>query len=95
MALQKAITLENGIVVNYHRIASINKVTNNINIIEVASYINQEQREIEKEKIEKGEPMNIFIHTSIISTEYDENTNIKNDYDFLKETEMFKGAIDV
>ena len=38
MALKKEIELENGIIVNYHRIVSINKITNDCNIIEVASY---------------------------------------------------------
>ena len=36
MALSKEIELENGVIVKYHRIVSINKVTNQTNIIEVA-----------------------------------------------------------
>lgn len=44
MALQKQIELENGIVLNYHRIVSLNKITNMSNMIEVNSYINEEQR---------------------------------------------------
>ena len=48
MALQKEIILDNGIVLNYHRVVSINKITNLKNDIEVASYINAEQREKEK-----------------------------------------------
>ena len=48
MALQKEIILDNGIVLNYHRVVSINKITNLKNDIEVASYINSEQREKEK-----------------------------------------------
>lgn len=49
MALYKEIELDNGIIVNYHRIVSLNKITNQQNIIEVASYINEGKREIEKE----------------------------------------------
>ena len=49
MALNKQIELENGIILNYHRIVSINKITNNCNIIEVASYTSENQREKEKE----------------------------------------------
>ena len=38
MALLKEIELENGIKVNYHRITSVNEITNNNSIIEVSSY---------------------------------------------------------
>lgn len=48
MALSKEIVLDNGIVLNYHRVVSINKITNFKNDIEVASYINEEQRKKEK-----------------------------------------------
>lgn len=48
MALQKEIELENGIVLNYHRITSLNKITNMNNTIEVNSYISESQREKEK-----------------------------------------------
>ena len=50
MALKKEIELENGITTNYHRIVSINKITNNCNIIEVASYTSEKQREKENSK---------------------------------------------
>ena len=43
MALKKQVELYNGIITNYHRIVSINKITNNCNIIEVASYISEQQ----------------------------------------------------
>lgn len=49
MALQKEIELENGVVLNYHRITSLNKITNIANNIEVSSYTNEAQREKEKE----------------------------------------------
>lgn len=49
MALSKEIILENGIILNYHRITSLNAITNVNNIIEVASYVNKEQRVKEQE----------------------------------------------
>ena len=49
MALNKKIELKNGVIVNYHRIVSINKITNNANIIEIASYTSKEKRDEEKE----------------------------------------------
>lgn len=48
MALQKEIELENGVILNYHRITSLNKITNILNNIEVNSYISENQREKEK-----------------------------------------------
>lgn len=49
MALQKEVELENGLVLNYHRISSLNKITNIANNIEVNSYINETQRNKEKQ----------------------------------------------
>lgn len=49
MALSKNIDMENGIKTIYHRIVSLNKITNIANIIEVASYSSIEKREEEKQ----------------------------------------------
>lgn len=93
MALKKAMELENGIIVNYHRIVSINKITNSAIIIEVASYINEAKR---KEEIEKqGQEMNIFIHTTYLNKEYNETDTIQDLYDWLKTTDKFADAEDV
>ena len=48
MAIEKEIELENGIVLNYHRISSLNKITNMSNNLEINSYINDNQREKER-----------------------------------------------
>lgn len=48
MALQKEIELDNGVVVNYHRVTSLNKITNISNNIEISSYTNEKQRLKEK-----------------------------------------------
>lgn len=94
MALKKSIELDNGVVVNYHRIVSINKVTNVANIIEVASYTNELKREEEKEAIENNKEMNVFINTQYINAEYDEAITIENTYEHLKTLEQFKDAED-
>ena len=44
MALIKEIELNNGVKVNYHRIVSVNNITNHVSIIEVASYTSKEKR---------------------------------------------------
>lgn len=48
MALQIELELDNGVTLNYHRITSLNKITNISNTIEVSSYTNEKQREKEK-----------------------------------------------
>lgn len=49
MALQKKVELENGLIFNYHRITSLNKITNVSNNVEISSYANEIQRNKEKE----------------------------------------------
>lgn len=98
MAIQKQIELDNGVVVTYHRIVSINKVTNNTNIIEVASYTNKEKRQEEINYYNDNNPdkeMNIFIDTTYINKEYDENETIEDIYKYLKTIDKFKNAEDM
>lgn len=95
MALKKQIELDNGVLVNYHRIVSINKITNNSNIIEIASYTNEAKRQEEIESIQNGTQMNVFINTMIMNKEYNETETIEDIYNYLKTTEMFTDAEDV
>lgn len=97
MALKKDITLNNGIVLNYHRVVSVNNITNNSSNIEVASYINEEQRNKEKEWYETNnqEDMNVFIDTRFYSKKYDKNLNVDNAYDYLKTLDEFNGSEDI
>lgn len=94
MALKKQIELDNGVIVNYHRIVSINKITNVSNIIEVASYTTEEKREEEKEAIANGTEMNVFIYTQYINDTYNESSTIEDTYEYLKTLEQFKDAED-
>lgn len=101
MALQKEIELENGIITKYHRIVSINKITNSQTIIEIASYTSKEKRIEEinalQEGIQTGEAIstNIFIETTYIDKDYSENETIEDLYVYLKTTDKFKDAIDI
>lgn len=101
MALEKEIELENGVKVNYHRIVSLNKITKQANIIEVASYTSNEKREEEQEAIKKGQETgnaistNIFIDTTYINKEYSETETIEDTYKYLKTLDKFKDARDV
>ena len=97
MALKKDLTLDNGITLNYHRVTSINNVTNKTSIIEISSYINEEQRNKEKQWYENNGVgnMNVFIHTTYHSKEYDKDLNVDNAYEYLKTLEVFEGAENV
>lgn len=98
MALSKEITLDNGIKLNYHRIVSVNKITNTNTVIEIASYINEKQRQKEIEYYEDthaDKVMNVYIDTNYINKEYNEEDTIKELYEYLKTTEKFKDALDV
>lgn len=98
MALQKQIVLDNGIVTNYHRIVSINKITNNSTIVEVASYISKDERQKEIEYYkskEEDKSMNVFINTTYMNVDYEENKNIQDLYNYIKTTEIFKDAEDI
>ena len=101
MAVQKDILLDNGVIGNYHRVVSINKITNVSNIVEVASYTSEEKRYEEKMAIQNGQEtgiavsMNVFIDTTYINKEYNELETIENVYEYLKTTEKFKDAEDV
>jgi len=94
MALIKEILLENGITVNYHRVASINNITNRSSLIEVASYTSKEKRQEEKLKLANKESMNIFIKTEYLSIPYNENLNASAAYEYLKTLEKFSGFTD-
>lgn len=101
MALKKEMILENGIILNYHRVVSVNNITNQQSVIEVASYINEEQRIKEKKWYEepanweqRGD-MNVLIETKFYKKEYDENLSVYNAYEYLKTLPEFEGSEDI
>lgn len=95
MALLKSIELNNGVVLNYHRIVAVNKITNHATIIEIAGYTSRDKREQEIQQIKNKEEITAYIETDFISVEYDESSTIKDWYDYLKTTEKYGGAEDV
>lgn len=92
MALLKEIELDNGVVLNYHRIVSVNKITNHAVILEIAGYTSRAKREQEVQQLVNGEPITAYIHTSWISVDYDETSTIKDWYGYLKTTDKYKDA---
>lgn len=94
MALSKQIELENGVTTTYHRIVSINNITNVQTNIEIASYTSKEKREEEKQAIENATSMNVFINTQYINKNYTADFNIEQAYEYLKTLDRFEDAED-
>ena len=94
MALIKAIELENGVVVNYHRVVRINSIINRETIIEVASYTSKAKREEEKTALDNHEPMDVYIAPKYESIPYDETMDVVGAYEYLKTLKDFDGAED-
>lgn len=94
MGLKKEITLGNGVSVNYHRIVSLNNITNVSTIIEVGSYTSEEKREEEKVAIQNAQSIDVFIDTEYINKDYTENMTIEQAYDYLKTLDKFKSSED-
>ena len=95
MALNKPIELETGVVVNYHRVTALTIITNMQNMIEVTSYTGENKRREEQEALENGETSNVFTHTTILSTPYDQTITIENVYEYLKTLPEFEDAEDI
>lgn len=109
MALQKEILSNNGVTLNYHRVVSVNSITNISTYIEVASYVNEAKRLEEKayqelqmkedrtleeeEELEKG--INVYIETDYIQIPYDKDMNVDSAYKYLVTLDKYKGAKDV
>ena len=109
MALQKEIISNNGVPLNYHRIVSVNSITNISTTIEVASYVNEAKRFEEKayqelqmkedrtpeeeEELEKG--INVYIETEYIDLPYDKDMNVDSAYEYLVTLDKYKGSKNV
>ena len=94
MGLYKEIEKQNGVITNYHRIVSMNIITNIQNLIEVASYTSKAKREEEAIAIQEGNEHNVYIDTLYIAAPYEQNMTIESAYGWLKKQEMFKDAVD-
>lgn len=92
MALQKAIELDSGVTVNYHRVVSVNNITNVKSIIEVASYTSAAKRQEEITKLANNEPMSVFIDSDYIETTYNADLDVSSAYTYLLTLDKYSGA---
>lgn len=95
MALSKRVGLGNGVVVNYHRVADLHIITNQQNIVEVASYTSRAKRDEEIAAVAAGEPMNVYIESRFVEAPYDQHMTVDSAYEWLKALPEFEGAADV
>ena len=96
MAISKDETLPNGIPVSYFRIASLTIVVNQQCIIEVAGYVNQEEREKEQEStIDPEKGCDVFIDTRFVAVDYDPDLSVNKAYELIKAMPEYAGAVDV
>ena len=94
MALILEQTLDNGVVVNYHRVVHIDSFPNVQTSIEVASYCSESGRQAEKaalsgEQADSGAP---YIWTRWYVTDYVDGMTASDAYDYLLTQEEFAGA---
>ena len=96
MALSKPIKQNNGIVLNYHRIANIRNVVNDKTYLDVISYVDKEEREKEQNQ-PKYSPSkeNIYRVNNIYKLPYNDTLTIEEAYEYLKTLEDFEGSEDV
>jgi hypothetical protein len=95
MALLKEIELDNGVVLNYHRIVTITKITNHSTVLEIAGYTSKAKREQEIQQFQNGEEITVYIGTTFMSVDYDEESTIKDWYDYLKTTDRYLNSEDI
>ena len=97
MAINKQETLPNGLPLSYWRIVSLTCVVNQQSTIEVAGYVNQEQRDKEQQYDPETaeQPLDVIIETRFINLDYDPNMNVSKAYEYLKTLPEFSGGEDV
>lgn len=97
MAINKQETLPNGLPLSYWRIVSLTCVVNQQSIIEVAGYVNQEQRDKEQQYDPETaeQPLDVLIETRLVNLDYDPNMSVSKAYEYLKTLPEFSGGEDV
>lgn len=100
MALQKEVEQPDGVVTAYHRVVRVNIMTNEMNLVEVASYATsaarKRQLEFEAAQGAGGDPGTPpYIATTFHTAAYDEAMSVPKAYEYLKTLDVYSGALDV
>lgn len=102
MAIKKQITLDNGITIEYHRIAMLTTEVNQRCTILVHSYLSETGRQVEKDyaaglykDVDFGMMKWPYVKAVYLNPDYDENMTITKAYEWLKTQPGYEGAEDV
>ena len=95
MALKKPIKNDVNIPLEYHRIQSIKHIINGNTEIIVYSYVDNEEREREKDREQNIYHDDIYKSTKTYSLDYNDQLSIETAYNYLKSLNEFKDAIDI
>lgn len=99
MALQKDIKMENGVTLSYHRVTSVDNITNISSIIQLASYIDSVEREKEahyvsvqnkNKELELKRANNELITDDELLTDDEKKLLFVDGINVLKETKFYK-----
>ena len=98
MALLKKVIMDNGLPLEYHRIAMIKNEINQQTTILVHSYLNAEARQYEKDYANgliEGKPTFPYVDARYYNIEYDPEMTVVLAYEWLKDNiPEFKNAED-
>ena len=95
MAIAKAMELENGVTVRYHRVVSITTVVNLQTTIEVRSYTTEGKRAEEKAASSGGEFASVYTRSRYHVVPYDGVMTVEGAYAAVKAMLEYVGATDV
>lgn len=102
MAIKKQITLDNGIVTEYHRVVMLSIETNQRNTILVHSYLSEAGRQVEKDvaaglyrDVDIGLIKWPYVKAEYMNPDYDENMTVSKAYEWLKSQPEYEGAEDI
>lgn len=102
MAIKKQITADNGVVVEYHRVALLSIDVNQQNTILIHSYISADGRQVEKDyaaglydDLDEGMMKFPYVDAQYINCDYDGNMTVSAAYNYIKTLPQFEGAEDV
>lgn len=92
MAINKTIKDNNGVTVEYHRVSKITSIINCVTIIEITSYISNDDR-----LIDKANPSfnNVYKSGIFYDMSYDPEFTVIKAYEYIKGLPEFEGAVDV
>ena len=103
MALKKDIKMENGVTLGYHRVTSVDNVTNISSIIQVSSYIDSNERDKEIHYVEvqnKNKELNLrrenneLIKDEELLTDDEKKLLFVDGINIVKETKFYKLSYD-